>query len=74
MQPKATDAERKVIYWVFVPLLALCVIWIARGAWRATRECERMCVMQGYRDGELHTESLARGVATSCKCVGPQAH
>ena len=74
MRPQTTEAERKVIYWVFVPVLCFCVIWIALSAWRATRECTRMCVMQGYVDGELHGESLARGVATSCKCVGPQVH
>jgi hypothetical protein len=74
MTPRSTEAERKVIYWVFVPVLAACVIWITISAWRATRECTRMCIMHGYVDGELHTESLARGVAASCKCVGPQSH
>ncbi len=73
MQPQPTEAERKVIYWLFVPVLAVCVIWIAISAWRATRECTRMCVMNGYVDGELRTEALARGVASSCKCIGPQS-
>ena len=66
-----TEAEFKVIRWLFVPALIVAALYVGWSWASKARECTAQCHAQGFQDGELRLNSGSRiNVGSYCECTG----
>lgn len=64
----AAWAQKKVAFWVFVPLLVVVGLWLAVSAWRVRRECDDSCRARGLGSGDFMAGTRTR--EPGCRCAG----
>lgn len=69
--PAADAAERQVLRWFVIALLAAAVVLIAVSWWRTARACRVSCEAQGKPAAHLEFKGGGRfELGTTCVCGG----
>lgn len=68
-----SEAEFKVIRWLFVPAFVVAMLYLGWGWFTQVRACTATCHAQGFRDGHVHLNGGTKLDAGShCECVEKQ--